>query len=265
MPHGMSWLSFVPGYAAFEAGVGQLNAWLLGLLGLPAPHGHLVAQHVAAALLVIALMAAIGLSYRLGRPATGEPAIPDERVSLRNAIEAVLEALYGLVRDALGPQLARAHFPVLASLGMFILLSNLLGLVPGFTPPTENLMTTAACGLFVFGYYNALGIAAQGPWRYFAHLANPAGTWWGWLMMPLMLPIELVGHLARPLSLSIRLMANVTADHRMVAIMSSLVAPLVPLPFQALGCIVAVVQAMVFVLLATSYIKIATEASEEAH
>jgi F-type H+-transporting ATPase subunit a len=177
-----------------------------------------------------------------------------------------LEALYGQMKQIIGKDAAR-YFPVLSTLTLFIFVSNILGLVPGMSAPTNNWNTTFACGIFVFLYYNYHGLRAHG-WGHLAHMANPTGQWWGWFIMPLMLPIELVSHAARPFSLGVRLAANMVGDHAVMLGFLSLVPVLVPLPFMVLGLVVSVVQTLVFVLLSTIYIGLATaggHADDKAH
>ena len=110
-------------------------------------------------------------------------------------------------------------------------------------------------------YYNFHGLRAHGL-GHIAHMANPAGTWWGWILTPLMFPIEIVSHCARPFSLAVRLAANMVGDHAVLAAFLGLLPIFVPLPFLLLGFIVCTVQTIVFVLLTTIYIALAVE---EAH
>ncbi|RYF04349.1 MAG: ATP synthase F0 subunit A, partial [Deltaproteobacteria bacterium] len=167
-----------------------------------------------------------------------------------------LEALYSQSRQIIGPDCAR-YFPMLATFTLFIFVSNVLGLIPGFAPPTDNWNTTFACGIFVFIYYNYHGIRTHGL-GHIAHMANPVGEPWGWLLAPLMFPIELVSHCARPFSLGVRLAANMVGDHAVLLGFLGLVPILVPLPFMVLGLMVSLIQTLVFVLLSMIYIGMAT-------
>ena len=249
MDHHTTWLSLIYGYDAFEAAVKKLGAH--GVLGNPT-----VVQHVAAAVLVAIIVFMMSLRTRSALSQAGMGAvIPGPEISVRNIVEVVAEALYGQMQQIIGKD-ARRYFPVLFSLTLFIFFSNILGLVPGFTPPTDNWNTTFACGAWVFLYYNFHGIRAHGL-GHIAHMANPTGQWWGWFMAPLMFPIELVSHIARPFSLGVRLAANMVGDHAVLLGFLALVPILVPLPFMALGLIVSVVQTLVFVLLSMIYIALA--------
>lgn len=132
---------------------------------------------------------------------------------LQNFMEVVLEQFVTLIEDVLGHR-GRRYLPLIATVGLFILAGNLLGLVPGMAGPTTNLNTTAACALIVFFAYHWIGIRAQGFGRYLKHFTGPVP----WLA-PLMVVIELISHLARPLSLSLRLFGNMTGGHILVGIM----------------------------------------------
>jgi F-type H+-transporting ATPase subunit a len=130
----------------------------------------------------------------------------------QNLMEIVIEQFLRMLDDVVGHG-GRRYLPLIATLGLFILVSNLLGLVPGLVAPTANLNTTAACAIIVFVTYHVIGIRAQGFARYATHFMGPVP----WLA-PLMVPIELVSHLARPLSLSLRLFGNMTGGHILLAV-----------------------------------------------
>jgi F-type H+-transporting ATPase subunit a len=249
MEHGITWLSFLPYYAQMQD---YMRTQSVGILGSP-----LVLQHVFAAILVVLIVLFLAWRTRASIAKAGLNAVvPGPEVSIRNIMEVALEALYDQMKQIIGPDCQR-YFPVLATLSLFILVSNLLGLVPGFTPPTDNWNTTFACGIFVFLYYNYHGMRTQG-FGHIAHMANPTGMWWGWFLAPLMFPIELVSHIARPFSLGVRLAANMVGDHAVLLGFLSLVPILVPLPFMALGLMVSVIQTVVFILLSMIYIGLAT-------
>lgn len=252
MEHGVTWLSFLPGYKQLEAyfvHTAEQNGHTKGLLF----GGALGINHVVAAALVSFILVLVALKARSElKSAKDGGVIPAPKVSLSNVLDLALEALYGQMRGIIGPD-AKRYFPVIATLAMFIFFSNVLGLVPGFTPPTDNWNTTFACGIFVFLYYNFHGLRVNGM-AHIAHMANPTGQWWGWFLAPLMFPIEIVSHVARPASLGIRLAANMIGDHAVLGAFLGLVPILVPLPFLLLGLIVCVVQTFVFVLLSMIYI-----------
>jgi F-type H+-transporting ATPase subunit a len=130
----------------------------------------------------------------------------------QNFMEVVVEQFTTLLDDVIGHG-GRRFLPLIGTLGLFILVSNLLGLVPGMVAPTGNLNTTAACALIVFFYYHYVGIRTQGLGNYLKHFAGPVPA-----LAPLMFPIEVVSHFARALSLSLRLFGNMAAGHILLAI-----------------------------------------------
>ena len=130
----------------------------------------------------------------------------------QNFMEVVLEQFLSMIDDVMGPE-GRAYLPLIATLGLFILVGNLMSLVPGFAGPTSNLNTTAACALVVFFAYHAIGIKTQGLGTYLKHFMGPVPA-----LAPLMIPIELISHLARPLSLTLRLFGNMFGGHILLAI-----------------------------------------------
>ena len=130
----------------------------------------------------------------------------------QNFMEVVLDQFLALLDDVIGHE-GRRYLPWIATLGLFILVSNLMGLVPGLMAPTGNLNTTAACAITVFILYHSIGIRKQGVLAYLKHFAGPVP-----LLAPLMFPIELVSHFARPLSLALRLFGNMFGGHILLAI-----------------------------------------------
>jgi F-type H+-transporting ATPase subunit a len=150
----------------------------------------------------------------------------------------------------------KAYFPLIATIAFFILTSNLIALIPGFYPPTANLNTNAAMALTVFVMTHVIGLKEHGL-GYLKQFCGPVP----WLA-PLIIPIELVGHLARPLSLTLRLFGNMYGHEIVLMIFFTLVPFLVPLPMMVMGVMVAFIQAFVFMLLAMIYI---AGALEEAH
>src|SRR5438105_7847653 len=130
----------------------------------------------------------------------------------QNVVEVVLEQFIQMIDDVIGPE-GRRYLPLIGTLGLFILVSNLMGLVPGLISPTGNLMTNAACALVVFLAYHYIGIKKQGLGHYLKHFMGPVPA-----LAPLMVPIEVISHLARPLSLTLRLFGNITGGHILLAI-----------------------------------------------
>ena len=250
MGHGVTWFTFLPFYSDVELWLQSITDKGL-LFGSP-----VVATHVFGGILTTIILMMVGIRARAQLKAAGhETAVPPPDVNLRNFIEVVFEALYKQAKQIIGKDATR-YFPVIATLALFIFVSNILGLVSGFAPPTDNWNTTFGCSIFVFLYYNFHGMRAHGL-GHIGHMANPAGTWWGWFLAPLMFPLEVVSHCARPFSLGVRLAANMTGDHAVLFAFLGLVPILVPLPFMALGLMVCVIQTLVFVLLTMIYIGLA--------
>jgi F-type H+-transporting ATPase subunit a len=132
---------------------------------------------------------------------------------LQNFFEVVIEQFFQIIDDVLGPE-GRRFLPLIATLGIFILVGNLLGLVPGMNGPTTNLNTTAACALVVFLSYHWIGVRKQGALTYLKHFTGPVPL----ALKPLMFVIEIISHLARPLSLTLRLFGNMVGGHILLAI-----------------------------------------------
>ena len=139
------------------------------------------------------------------------------------------------------------------TLFIFILFMNLIGVVPGFEAPTMNPSVPAGCAMATFVYYNFVGVQANGILKYLAHFAGP--MWW---MAPLMIPIEIISHLARPLSLTIRLYANMYAGEQVTLVFLGLTYFLVPAVFMGLHVFVSLLQAYIFMLLTMMYVAGAT-------
>ena len=132
---------------------------------------------------------------------------------VQNFLEMVLEQFQQMIDDVIGPE-GRPYLPLIATLGLFILVTNLMSLVPGMNGPTTSLNTTAACALVVFFSYHWIGMRKQGALTYLAHFAGPVPL----ALKPLMFVIEVISHLARPLSLTLRLFGNMFGGHVLIAI-----------------------------------------------
>ena len=176
--------------------------------------------------------------------------VPPRRFGIIAMFEFMVEQLEGLVKDTIGHG-AEKHVPVLAGTFIFIFFSNLIGSIPGFPPPTSTVATNAAAAVFIFVYYNYSGFRAHGI-GYLKQFAGPV-IWLAWLMIP----IELIGHLVRPISLSLRLAGNITGDHMVLGIFTDMTYIVIPMIFVGLGLFVAFIQAFVFTLLSTIYIALA--------
>lgn len=174
----------------------------------------------------------------------------------QNFFEVVVTGIEDFMIGVTGEE-GRFLFPLIATLGLFILVSNYLGMIPGFFSPTANLNTTGACALIVVVFTHVIGVKFHGA-KYLKHFLGP--VWW---LMPLILPIEIIGHLARVLSLSIRLFGNVFGEELVLGILFFLAGLyLAPLPMMFLGLFTGLIQAFIFSLLSMMYF---AGAIEEAH
>ena len=195
---------------------------------------------VSVILLVIAI-----LGYRQLKR-TEDEVVPEPRMNVRNFVETIVETVSNLVMDNMGPR-GKEFILIIGTLALFILFNNMSGLVPGFLPATDSVNTTFACSLTVFVMTHYYGLREHGI-KYVKHFLGPIP----WLA-PLMFPIELISHLARPLSLGMRLFGNITGDHLATSIFFSFVPLVIPVVFMGFGLFVAFIQTFVFVLLSMAY------------
>lgn len=229
--HGFTWLSIIPGLSAI-------------------PEHVTMAIGVSILLLITTAVARAQLQRAMSGPGRG--IIPESKLTYRNFFEIVAESLYKLTENVIGHHDAPVYFPVIGTLFVFIFTSNIIGLIPGFIPSTQNLNTTLALGAFVFVYYNIAGIKAHGV-GYLKHFMGP--VWW---LAPLLFFIELATHVFRPVSLALRLRGNIMGDHVVLSVFSGLVPYILPIVFYGLGVFVAFVQAFVFCLMTMVYISLST-------
>ena len=212
--------------------------------------------HVLITLLVIIFTIMGASAFLKGLKSKDEGIVPPRTMNLRNFFEYLAESLYGFVEGAMGEKNARRFYPLVGALFVFILFNNMFALLPGFSAPTDTLKTNVGIAILVFLLTHIYGVKEHGL-AYFKHFLGPSPA-----LIPLMLPIELISHIARPLSLTVRLMGNMMADHKVVMSFFALVPLLVPLPFLLLGLLVCGIQALVFCTLTAVYIGMATEHEE---
>ena len=225
-----------------------LGNFFLGLI--PSSWAHAVGIHpgprpwedfIVMELLVVFLLAGIFpiVRFRLSADRPGK-------------LQQTLELVYGFVRgqtdEQIGPSGSR-YAPFFGTIFLFILISNLIGIIPCFDSPTKNPSVTAGCAVAKFVYYNVVGLLAIGPWRTFLHFWGP--LWW---LGPLMFPIEIISHCARMLSLTVRLYANMFAGEQVTMVFLNLTKFLFPVIFMGLHVFVGVIQAYIFMLLAMVYV-----------
>ncbi len=207
-------------------------------------------QHTYHALLVLFLLVLIAWRIRVSLKKSSDPLVPETRFSVRNIFEIVVQAIYSQLQGIIGPG-GEKYAPLVGGLFIYILLCNLLGIIPGFEPPTGNINTNLAMSLVVFLVYNYYGFKEHGV-GYLKQFAGPVIY-----LAPLMFLIELTSHLFRPLSLSVRLFGNMFGDHTVLNIFADLTYLVIPVIFMVLGILVSLIQAFVFAVLATVYIALA--------
>jgi F-type H+-transporting ATPase subunit a len=218
------------------AGVGN---WLLGIAGVqsdPRPWANFVVMQFVVILLLMVVAALLRFRLSADRPG-----------NFQQAFELVYEFVRGQAEDQIGRGGIR-YMGYFGTIFLFIVTANLIGVVPCFESPTQNPSVTAGCALATFIYYNLVGIQALG-FKYPLTFAGP--IWW---LAPLMMPIEIISHLARCLSLTVRLFANMFAGEQVTMVFLRLTYFLVPVVFMGLHIFVGVIQAYIFMLLAMVYV-----------
>jgi F-type H+-transporting ATPase subunit a len=215
-------------------------------------------EPLASAGLVAALLLGIGVVALAQLRSAVQPLVPDRRLSARNFLELVFGALVSLADSVLGRE-NRKYLPFLCSLFVYLFFMNLLGLVPGFSMPTDNPPINAGLALLVFVLYHYWGMKEVGVVSYWKHFAGPVIA-----LAPLIFALELFSHMVRPFTLTLRLYGNMTADHTLLGVFTDLTKVGIPVIFYAMGTLVSFVQAFVFTVLTMVYIKLAV-AHEESH
>jgi F-type H+-transporting ATPase subunit a len=199
-----------------------------------------------------------GLLVRSRLAATNGGVVPDDGLSVRNGFEILTQMLAGLAEQNMGPHWRR-YFPFIATLFFFILISNLLGLIPGLGGATTSANVTWAWAIISFAVHQYVGVKENG-FGYIQHFIGP--VWW---LAPLYIPIELLSHVSRVFTLAVRLLANMSADHIVVGVWLALVPVIVPAIFMGLGVLVAFLQAYVFAMLSMIYIGLAVHHDDDSH
>jgi F-type H+-transporting ATPase subunit a len=241
---------------AVNAALGPAVARLLHALGRDvAPGTDVIPNYIVMAALIVLAWTVLCLVAR-------------RRLSVENPgrlqilLEDGVSAIQSMLQDYVGHKGPR-YLPIVTTMFVFILSGNLMGLVPGLMAPTMSINVTLGCALTVAVYYHLQGLKEQGVFAYLKHFAAPPGA--PLFLAPIMLPIELISHLSRVLSLSLRLFGNIFGEELVILILFSIVPFLVPLPMMFLGLITASLQAFIFVLLTTIYLGGAVATEHEHH
>ncbi|HLE42196.1 MAG TPA: F0F1 ATP synthase subunit A [Nitrospirota bacterium] len=207
-----------------------------------------VPEQVTYAWVAMALLIGVAVAVRMTLKKTAPGGI-------QNVMEVVISGLVNFIEEIMGPE-GKHYFPLIATLFLFILVCNFLGLIPGFDSPTANLNTTLALALVAFSATHYIGIRRHG-FGYIKHFFGPL-----WALAPFMFIIEGISHLARVLSLSFRLFGNMIAKHKLLIVLFFLFPYFLQVPILGLGVLVAFIQAGVFTLLTMLYL---AGSIEEAH
>ncbi len=176
---------------------------------------------------------------------------------VQNFLEMVVDAIRRLLDDVIGPGAAKKYLPMIGTFALFIFLGNLFALLFPLQPPTGSLSTTVALAVIAFFYFNWQGFKEHGFFGYLKHFMGP--VWW---LAPLFFVIEMIGNVARVLSLSVRLFMNISGEHTVTGFFASLLPIVVPWPLMALGLFTALLQSFIFVTLTAVYINLATAHEE---
>ena len=230
----------------FNSQFGSLGNSILGMFGLRAdepkePWADFIVMQLVVALIMLLLFLVMRSRLSVSKP---------------GILQQIFELIHGFVVETADDQVGhegRKHVVLFETLFIFILISNLLGIVPQFMSPTQAVYVPCGMAILAFLYYNIIGFRKQGVWKYTKHFFGPIPV-----MAPLMLPIEIISHLARPLSLTIRLFANMYAGEQVTLVFLSLTYFAVPVVFMGLHVFVSLLQAYIFMLMTMMYIAGAT-------
>ena len=230
------------------AGLGNSILKLVGLPFDPRPWTNYITMQILVVLLIIVMLSILRARLSADRPG-----------KFQQTFELIYEFIYGQTEDQLGHQ-GRRYVVFFGTLFIFILVSNLIGIIPGLESPTMYPYVPAGCAVATFLFYNWTGIQVNGLLKHLAHFAGP--FWWlAWLMIP----IELMSHLARPLSLTLRLFANMFAGEQVTSVFLGLTYLVIPAIFMALHVFVGLLQAYIFMLLTMMYVAGSVSHEEESH
>lgn len=214
---------------------------------------HIVPHYVSYAFLASIILIIVALLIR--------KSIHLVPTGVQNFIEIMVESLLKLSEDNIGHRWGKYFFPLIGTIGLYILVCNFMGLIPGFTAPTSNINTTASMAIPVFLATHYYGIKAHGI-KYINHFLGPIRSLAALPLMIMMFFVEFIGHLVRPVTLSVRLFGNMIAKHMILFALGLLAPVIIPVAILGLGVLVSLIQAFVFVLLTTLYL---AGAVEEAH
>ena len=235
MPEHEPWLTAL--FNDHLAGVANAVLSMAGLKTMERPWSTSLAMEILVAVIIVVLFAILRSQLSMDRPG-----------KLQHSFEVIYDFLHTQAEESVGHD-GPKYLSLFGTIFIFVLFCNLIGIIPTFESPTMFPEVPAGLAMVVFCYYNLMGILANGVGRYLAHFAGP--IWW---MAPLMIPIELVSHMARPLSLTIRLFANMYAGERVTLVFLGMTYIIAPAVFMGLHVFVSFLQAYIFALMTMMYV-----------
>lgn len=230
-------------------------SWVLSIPGLPHEPQWIGVNSAVVLFVVISIIAVLGRAALKG--SVEAHIVPSSKAKLSTFLDLLVEGLYKMCQGSLGAS-ADEHFPFVATIFVFVLLANLMGLIPMGASPSGSLYVTFALGFATFIYYNIHGIRAHGLGGYLKHFLMGMGA----AGIPIAF-FELISHVLRPLTLALRLNLNIQIDHMLGGVFGSLVAYIVPVPLMIFGIVVCTIQAFLFATLTAVYLQMATEHEHE--
>jgi F-type H+-transporting ATPase subunit a len=237
--------------------LGPAVAAALASLGFTVDPAHAIPDYLVMCVIIVLLLTALSLFVR-SRLSVENPG------TMQILAEDFVGGLIGIITEYMGPKGVR-YLPLIGTVGLFIFTANMIGKVPGMMSPTASINVTLGCAITVWVFYHAMGIREQGIVNYAKHFAfMPGAPLW---IAPLVLIIELISHMSRVLSLSLRLFGNVFGEEMVVGIIGGIVPFVAPLPFMVLGVVTGSLQAFIFVMLTIIYLAAAvhTDNDHAAH
>ena len=234
MPESELWITRI--FNDYLPGAGNAALSLVGKPSVPRPWADFVVMQIFVVLLLMVLALVLRSRLSVDRPG-----------KLQHIFELFYDFVKGQAEDQVGHE-AHRYLAFFGTIFIFILFCNLIGIIPAFESPTKFASVTCGCALATFLYYNLMGVREHG-FKYILHFMGP--KWW---LAPLMFPIEIISHLARPLSLTVRLYANMFAGEQVTLVFLQMTKFLIPVIFMGLHVFVGVVQAYIFMLLTMAYV-----------
>jgi F-type H+-transporting ATPase subunit a len=231
---------------AVNAVLGPIVAAALAPFGFHFHGPDIIPNYIVMTILIVAAIAVMSLLVR-SRLSVEHPS------RFQILLEDGVVMMNGMIEEWIGPGTGKRYLPLISALGLFILIGNYAGLVPGLMAPTSSINVTLGCALTIWVYYHYEGIRTNGIVAYVKHFwAPPGAPWWIGFVM---LPIEIISHTSRIMSLSLRLFGNIFGEELVIIILFSIVPFLAPLPMMFLGLVTGGLQAFIFVLLSIIYLQ----------